>query len=301
MKKLGKLALVVFCLGTLIFFSGCGVYDKMDLEKVREEVSNLKTTQFDLGRVKEILQEQNTYFGDLSEIDETHLEKYGINKEYIASENGTRLFVFEQENNTEINSTPLYSYIIAKPEEDKKDLLNEQIERYYQKLLEEYSVKEEATEEIKEHLQNIFKKEYEGYLIYILSDNNEAVWDMVEKNCHPLLFEDSTEISKEQFLEMFSLEENDIVEYQAMISNQETSSSMYLIVRPKKKSLEKVKKQIEQYMKSYESTWSTYLPEEYQLVKNRISTEVGSYFVYIISKDNNIVLSTIKNAVVKKD
>lgn len=301
MKKYGKYLLIVFSIGILVFFSGCGVYDEIDLEKTKKDVHALKTTHFDLSKIKEVLDQQEENFGELEDVTEDNLEKYGISKDYIDKENDKLVFVFREEKVEEINTVPQYSYLIVKAAEDKKDLLEEQIEAYYQKLLEEYSQKEDATEEIKEHLKNVMKKEQEGYSIYILSKDNEAVWKLIEESCHSSLFEYTKELSFNDFLQEFSLDEKDILEYQAYLPTDENHASLYVIVKPKKSKVEKVKKQMDQYMKQLEQKWSTYLPEEYILIKNRISTEVGSYFVYIISKDNSAVLDTIKDAAVKKD
>lgn len=187
--------------------------------------------------------------------------------------------------------------MIIKPSEDKKDLLEEQIDLYYKNLLEEYNQKEDASEEIKAHLQNVMKQEYEGYLIYILSNDNDAVWKKIKERSHPLLFENT----KEAKLEDFGLSIKDVSEFKGVTSSEDTSASFYIVVRPKNGKADNIKKSMNQYMKTLDKKWSTYLPNEYKLVKNHMETEVGSYLVYIVSKDNQLVLNTIKDAIVKKD
>ncbi len=290
MKKIVILCFMVCSILFLALFSGCGVYDKIDLEKASKEIATLKTRVLDLTKIKEVIEKDSPNFGTLEDIEFDHLS---INSEYILKESE---YLFRQEK-TEVNSIPLTSYIIVKPAEDKKELLEDQIELYYKGLLEQYSEKEEANEETKEHLKNVMKKEFEGYLIYILSNDNENVWKKIEENAHSLLFENT----KEAKMEDFGIRSNDAKEFKAVVSNQSSDVNFYLIVRPKNGKADNIKKAMDQYMKDLDKKWSTYLPDEYERLKNHMDTEVGSYLIYIVSKDNPLVLKTIKDAVVKGD
>lgn len=285
MKKVVIIFCAILSFSLLALFSGCGIYDKMDLERAGMEISALETTTLDLSNIKETIESDSNLFAELED-----MELDIFNSEYFEE------YLFRREKGN-VNSISLNSYIIVKPSEDKKDLLEEQIDIYYKKLLEEYSEKENANEEIKDHLRNVMKQEYEGYLVYILSNDNEAVWEKIKESAHSLLFKNC----KDANLEDFGLFAKDITEFKAVMSNDETNASFYLIVRPRSGKADNVKKSMNQYMKDLDKKWSTYLPEEYKLVKNHMDTEVGSYLVYIVSKDNQLVLKTIKNAVVKKD
>lgn len=297
MKKLGKLICITVVIFVFVLFSGCGVYDSMDLEKAYNELAKLKTTTVDLETIQETLAKESSYFGIL---EDGKIEDLKINLEYVAKKDGKPIAIIKQEKG-EINSLPMTSYMILKPAEDKKGLLKEQVEVYYQNLLKEYSEKEDATEEMKEHLSDVMIKEYEGYLICILSNNNEEVWKLIEESAHSLLFQNTKQITEKELETEFSVKSKDIKEFLAVIPTENHSASFYIIVRPENGKMDDVKKVLNQYMKSLDKKWSTYLPDEYKLVKNHMDTEVGSYLVYIVSKDNQLVLNTIKNAVVKKD
>lgn len=301
MKKLGISTLGFVIIILLTLFSGCGVYDKMDLKIVHQELMSLNSSVLDLSRIKEASSSLVEYFGELEDIEISMLDSLKINEDYIAMENNKASMVFKQEKKNDINTIPLTSYIIVKPAEDKKDLLEMQIDEYYKSIAEEYNQRDDAKEEIKDHLKNIMKKEYEGYLIYILSYDNESVWNFIEKNSHPMLFENVKQISLEEVSKRFSLNEKNIDEYQAIIPTVENSASFYIIVKPKNGKTDIIKKELKRYMNQLEQKWSTYLPEEYRLVKNRMETEIGSYLIYIVSRDNELVLNTIKNTIVKKD
>ena len=62
-------------------------------------------------------------------------------------------------------------------------------------------------------------------------------------------------------------------------------ASMYLLIQAKDGTAETVKSELDQYATKYEEQWSTYLPEQYELVKNRKSGVVGNT-VYLIIAEN---------------
>lgn len=280
----------ILSLFVLTLFSGCGVYSSIDLEKVKSDIALLRTTSIDLVNIEEVLEQNSSLFGILEEIE---LDSLPFDKEYIEKENGELLF-FSKQGKEEFHASSFTFYMIVKPALDKKELLENQIEKYFYGLMgENLGEKQTSTTMSK----NIMKKELDGYLIYILSYDNEIVWERIKENAYPLLFQNAKEASAKDF----SLNMDDLKEFQAIIPNEMKNASFYVIVKPKNGKVESVKKELDQYMKELEKKWSTYLPDQYQIVKNRMETEVGSYFIYIGSTDNQLVLKTIKDAVMKKD
>ena len=72
-----------------------------------------------------------------------------------------------------------------------------------------------------------------------------------------------------------------------------------MVVKPAEGKYETVRSGLDEYIKKQEELWNTYLPDQYELVKNRLVVEEGDYLIYIISEDNNSVLEAIKSAEVK--
>ena len=72
-------------------------------------------------------------------------------------------------------------------------------------------------------------------------------------------------------------------------------SDTYIIVKPSEGNKKAVKEKIDEYMANLETQWETYLPAQYELVKNRLEKELGDYLVYIVSIDNDLVYKTIKD------
>ena len=84
--------------------------------------------------------------------------------------------------------------------------------------------------------------------------------------------------------------EESLVMNSAIIVN----SNLYFIIKPKKENSEDVQKAVDKYMVDLEEQWKTYLPDQYELVKNRLEEKYGDYLIYIISTDNDLVFDTIK-------
>ena len=63
-------------------------------------------------------------------------------------------------------------------------------------------------------------------------------------------------------------------------------SSMFMIIKAKEGTVDLVKQDIENFAATYEQRWATYLPEQYDYVKNR---KVGTYgnYAYIIIAENS--------------
>ena len=62
-------------------------------------------------------------------------------------------------------------------------------------------------------------------------------------------------------------------------------ASMYILIQAKNGMAETVKSELDKYATQYEIQWSTYLPEQYEIVKNRKSGIIGNT-VYMIIAEN---------------
>lgn len=62
-------------------------------------------------------------------------------------------------------------------------------------------------------------------------------------------------------------------------------ASMYVLIQAKDGTVDTVKAELDNYAKQYEEQWSTYLPEQYELVQNRKVGTVGNT-VYMIIAEN---------------
>lgn len=62
-------------------------------------------------------------------------------------------------------------------------------------------------------------------------------------------------------------------------------ASMYVVIKAADGKVDYVKEKVDEYGKNYEQQWSTYLPDQHELVKARQSGNVGNY-VYLIIAEN---------------
>lgn len=62
-------------------------------------------------------------------------------------------------------------------------------------------------------------------------------------------------------------------------------ASLYAIIKTTDDKVDEVRQKLEEYGDNYQKQWETYLPEQLDLVKNRIISTKGNY-VYIIIAEN---------------
>ena len=71
-------------------------------------------------------------------------------------------------------------------------------------------------------------------------------------------------------------------------------ASMYIVIKAKDGAVESVKTKVENYGTAYEEQWATYLPEQYELVKQRKIGIKGNYVYLIISENASDLEALIK-------
>lgn len=266
MKKI----FVFLALISTLLVTGCTKNITLDLEKVSSELNSLQSKEFDMQGVYSLIDNSN-YYTDLVDVyDFDFEEKFGISNENI------------EEYSVRMNQESLDMYMILKVNGDT-DEIKSKMKDYFKSINKE---------------NNYLETEYEGYLIFILSSDNDKVLELIKTSKAPVFgnlmkLDDESiattlNIKKEQYEEI-------LMEMPAII----VRSNMYVIVKPTDGEKENVKEAIDTYMKTLEEQWATYLPEQYELVKNRLFEEYGGYLIYIVSSDNDTVLETIKKNEIK--
>ena len=69
---------------------------------------------------------------------------------------------------------------------------------------------------------------------------------------------------------------------------------MYVIIKAENEDLQEIKMALESHGTEYEKVWSTYLPDQYELVKNRKIGIKGNYVYMIISENPDKIVELIK-------
>ena len=260
MKKFSLLIMSLMCL----VLTGCGS-KSLDLNKVSENLDSLTSGEFDLLTAVENIEMNPEYFNEeLTVVYDFDLEELEIDSELVED----MAFRVDSNNNP--------AYIIVKPVDGKKDELKSQINSYLNQF---------------EDL-NKLETEYAGHLIYSFSDKNDEILKTI-KNSKARIFGMLMEVTKDDVEVLTGVNPEDLEEF--LIKNSVmTQASSYYILKPKSGKKEAVKEVMNNYMTTVEENWKTYLPDQYELVKNRLEEEYGEYLIYIIASDNELVYNTIK-------
>ena len=139
-------------------------------------------------------------------------------------------------------------------------------------------------------------EEYQGYLVYVVSKDNEKLLKAVKDVKEPI-FGAMMEVTKENVKDTLNIDPASLDEFLMETPMMIVQSNTYIIVRPASGKEQEVKDAINAYMKRLEEQWKTYLPDQYELVKNRKEEKLGDYLIYIVSSDNEKVFNTIKASV----
>ena len=101
-------------------------------------------------------------------------------------------------------------------------------------------------------------------------------------------------INKEYAVSTFLLDVSKIQDIIGKSPIINTKSSMYVIIKTDENNLQEVKMALEIYAVEYENQWSTYIPDQYELVKNREIGIKGNYVYMIISEKPEEIVNMIK-------
>lgn len=262
MKKIFNL-FVVACISLSLV--GCG-NKTLNLEKVSENLTNLTSDNFDILTAVENIELKYFSEQELENVYDYDLEKLGIDN------NNIEQMAFRIDS----NKNPVY--IIVKPQEGKMDIVKKEFNDYFKTL----------------SLNDKIEEEYQDCLIYVFSDNGEEVLKTIKDSKSPI-FGMLMDVGNADLEALTGINPNDLEEF--LVKNSViTQANSYFILKPKKDKYDEVKKALDDYMTNVENQWATYLPDQYELVKNRLEEEYGDYLIYIISIDNELVLKTIKDS-----
>lgn len=263
-----------------VMLTGCGKKVELDLAKVKTDLSTLKSDGFSMMDVE-------TSVTSL-ESDEVYALEFVYNlKDYGITDDNIDEYRFY------INPDNKDFYAVIKPVEGKSEDVRTEMNAFIEKM--------KADEDLKivSKYSGVLKEEFEGNQIYIATTTlNNQILEKIKSAKAPILSM-MQEVTTETMESIIGIQPSDVQEFLMEMPMMIVKSSTYIIVKPAEGQIEKVKTAINDYMGKLEEQWSTYLPEQYEIVKNRMETQLGDYLIYIATTDNNKVLETIKNAEIK--
>ncbi|MBQ2409330.1 MAG: DUF4358 domain-containing protein [Bacilli bacterium] len=257
---------LIMCLAFLsIFtFTGCGNKVELNLDEVQTELEKLTNDKFSFNAIQ-LSAENNEYFYD-EDIYDTE-EEFGLTYEYFDQ------IIARKNSETE------EKYVVIKPVKQAGS------EEKIIDIMEKYTKKQK--------LETKYEK-YQDYLIYVIGNKPEEMMKRIKDSKSPI-FQSLIEIKKPDLENLMGVKESWVEESLVMNSAIIVNSNLYFIIKPKKENSEDVQKAVDKYMVDLEEQWKTYLPDQYELVKNRKFEKLGDYLVYIVSEDNDLVYNKIKD------
>lgn len=150
-----KVLIGIIVLMSIFFISGCN--DKKAEEKIDKTAKVDNNINEKLSSIKD--------FSNLDVLNDNTLEtQLGINRDFVIS-HSVRIDLY---GNTD------YFYIVIKPKEEYKEIVQNAVQLYINRSIEE--------SDNKEIYNNVLKKEYKDYYIYVLSSDNNSVYNIIENN-----------------------------------------------------------------------------------------------------------------------
>ena len=259
-----KKLILLLSLISVVAFTGCGSKNNLDLDEVQNELASLKTESFDFFMIQDNVEDEfNIYDEDIYDTEKEFGLEYKYYEQIIARKN---------EKSGEI-------YVVIKPNETGGS--KQKVEDCMKKFLEKQTL---ATKE----------DSIEDYLIYVVDNEPDEIVKKI-KETKGTVFQSLIEIKKADLESLLNIKESWVEESLVMNSAVIINANQYIIIKPVKDKYEDVQNAIENYMIDLEKQWKNYLPDQYDLVKNRKVEKFGDYLIYIISNDNDTVYKKIES------
>lgn len=239
--------------------------DNINLENVSEEIDQLKTLSFEISNTSNVIEESKAYKSELKEYYEYDFSTFGLQRSWL-----DEFKIFYNEKNKQL-------FFVLKPTNDNCDNVTGAIEKF-----------------LKTNKINTTKEEYDGYIFYINSNDDKKVVSKI-KQSQIKVFDILQELNKDEIKEKYGIESSLYKEYKvktAMIVKSDVTE--YLLFYPKNHTAAKeIEKLMDEYYEKKEEKWANN-EENLNLIKNRYTGNYNGYLVYIVSKDNDLVLQLLK-------
>lgn len=266
---------IILSLFAIVLLTGCGNVD-LDLEKVKESLSELKEDKIDSSLVYGEVSMYEDY-QNLEYIYESDYEQYGFKVDDLDA------YSFGYNKDTKD------FYVVFKAKDGKDKSVKKSVEAFVESLK-----KDEKNEDVLNKLKKYKLETIDGYIVAVSVKDNADLLKIIKNSKNPI-FANVMEMPIESIEDVLGIKEDQVEEFLMATPMMIVRSDTYIIVKPSEGNKNKVKEKIDEYMDSLEEQWKTYLPEQYELVKNRLEKELGDYLIYIVSIDNDLAYKTIKN------
>ena len=241
----------------------------INLSLIPDKIDQIKTVSFNIDDSNDIVTSSKAYSG-LKDYYEYDFDKvFNLDKslvmEYVIKYN---------KSNGEI-------FIVLKPTENNHDTLKTTIDNFL------------STNKISNYLY----KEYQGYLIYIKSNNsdNDALILSKIMQSNIRVFSILQELKKDDIEKTLGIKDSYYDEALVKTAMLRSDTCSYIIIKPKNNNAKvKIENAMNEYYAGLEAKWQGKNENNYELVTNRYFEEYQGYLIYVVSNDNQLVMDLIK-------
>lgn len=104
----------------------------------------------------------------------------------------------------------------------------------------------------------------------------------------------TTDVTVETLEAVLQINADEVEEVIGKMPMMNVQASMYVVIKAKEGAVDSVKTKVENYGTAYEEQWATYLPAQYELVKQRKIGVKGNYVYLIVSENASDLEALIK-------
>ena len=243
----------------------------INLDKVSAEIDGLKTLRYDINNTLDIISDSKSY--DLDKNNKVNLNEY---YEYDFTEFNLKRSWLD-EFRIYYNEKSKQLFMVFKPSSDSSNNVTAAIEKFLK------------TKKIK-----ATKEDYDGYIFYINSNDNTRVVSKI-KQSQVKVFDILQDLNKDEIKEVYGIDSSLYKDYKVKTAwIVKANVTEYLMFLPKNNnSAKEIEKLMNEYYAKKEGNWEKD-QDNLNLLKNRYTGVYNGYLVYIVSKDNDLVLQLIK-------
>lgn len=95
---------------------------------------------------------------------------------------------------------------------------------------------------------------------------------------------------------LYYLTTEDVNDYAIFLPLMNVQATEVMVVEAKDGKVDAVKEALDKRMQDLDTTWSQYLPDQYELVKNHVTFTEGNYVVIVIAEDAQAIADDIQAA-----
>ena len=135
----------------------------------------------------------------------------------------------------------------------------------------------------------------------VVSDNGKVLtnnqWHAIgERIVNELELPALMMLSEEEIRNELGINTDHLESFLVLMPMMRVHATEILVFQVKEDMMETVKTKVDDYLNHYEEYWSSYLPEQHVLVRNRLGKTLGNTLIIIVSENSDLIETIIDQA-----